>query len=180
VAAAEARVRRNPRIAPLRRRRAPWRWPRRLGGVSPAAFWFFTFALLSGGYSALAPAVDDWWSGLRPMTRDCRVVRVVDGDTVELGCAGRGRMRARIVGYDAPELYSPMCAGERAAAERARAALAARVRGAEEVEVAFRGRDRYGRWLVDMRLGGERVARAMVAGGDGRRYFGRLRGGWCG
>ena len=127
----------------------------------------------------LAPVVDDWRSGMQAMTRDCRVARVIDGDTVDLGCVGRGKLRARIVGYDAPELFSPTCAGELRAAERARDALATAVRQATAVEVEFRGHDRYGRRLVDMRLGGRRVAAAMVASGNGRRYLGHLRQSWC-
>jgi endonuclease YncB( thermonuclease family) len=51
---------------------------------------------------------------------------------------------------------------------------------AARTEVAFLGRDRYHRALVDMRLDGARVAAGMVEAGHGRRYFGRLRGGWCG
>jgi endonuclease YncB( thermonuclease family) len=128
---------------------------------------------------ALAPAVDDWRSGRREMVRDCRISGVVDGDTVNLFCVGRGTLRARIVGYDAPELFSPRCAVEAAAAERARQALAVWAWHATSTEVAFLGRDRYRRALVDMRLSGQRVAEGMVEGGYGRRYFGRLRGGWC-
>ena len=71
-------------------------------------------------------------------------------------------MRARIVGYDAPELFSPMCEAERVAAERARAVLATWVRHATATEVAFLGHDRYRRTLVDMRLSGQRVAEGMV------------------
>ena len=134
---------------------------------------------LAGGYAVLAPAVDDWRSGLREMTADCRLARVIDGDTVDLGCGGRGGGRARIVGYDSPELFSPGCAAERAAAEEARRVLVNWARHATSTEVAFLGRDRYDRELVDMRLSGQRVATAMVETGNGRRYFGSLRGGWC-
>jgi micrococcal nuclease len=145
-----------------------------------AAFWLAAFATLSVGYAVLAPAVDDGRSALRPMRADCRVLDVLDGDTVELACPARARMRARIVGYDSPELRSPACEAERAAAAAAREALGAWLRQATRVEVAVLGRDRYGRRLVDMRLDGRRVARGMVEAGKGRRYFGRLRGGWCG
>ena len=174
-------MRRNPRIVPFRRR-APWlrQWRWRLGADQRAGvFWFLAFVAVSGGYAVLAPVADDWRSGMQAMTRDCRVARVVDGDTVDLGCVGRGKLRARIVGYDAPELFSPTCAGELRAAERARDALATAVRQATAVEVGFRGHDRYGRRLVDMRLGGRRVAAAMVASGNGRRYLGHLRQSWC-
>jgi endonuclease YncB( thermonuclease family) len=134
--------------------------------------------LIGGSSSALAPVVDDYRSELRPMSGGCRIDYVIDGDTVDLACPGRGTVRARIIGYDSPELYSPGCPEERAAAERARQALdgLARLR---PVEVAFLGTDRYGRDLVDMRLGGQRVATAMVGAGHGRRYLGAARGGWC-
>jgi endonuclease YncB( thermonuclease family) len=135
--------------------------------------------VLTGGYAVLAPVVDDWRSGMREMSADCRVARVIDGDTVDLGCVDRGAVRARIVGYDSPELFSPGCAAERAAAEEARRVLVNWARHATSTEVAFLGRDRYDRELVDMRLSGQRVATAMVETGNGRRYFGSLRGGWC-
>ena len=176
-----AGVKPRPKVAPLRRWRwwpRWWRW-RTAAERYAAVFWLVVFAVASGGYALLAPVVDDWRSGLRAMTRDCRVARVIDGDTVDLSCGGRRTLRARIVGYDSPELFSPGCAAELAAAKRARAALKIRVRHAAGVEVAFLGRDRYGRTLVDMRLGGQRVARGMVESGSGRRYFGHLRSGWC-
>jgi micrococcal nuclease len=156
------------------------RWPRARGARAPAAlFWVAAFAALSGGYAVLAPIVDDWWSDRRAMAGDCRVSRVIDGDTVDLGCPSTGPVRARIVGYDSPELFSPGCAAERAAAERAKQVLSAWVWHATSTEVALLGHDRYGRMLVDMRLSGQRVARGMVESGLGRRYFGKARGGWC-
>ena len=146
--------------------------------MQAALFWIAAFALFSGGYALLAPAVDDRMSSMRAMRSDCRMVRAIDGDTVDLACPGRGTMRVRIVGYDAPELFSPMCEAEHAAALRATQALRNLARQTP-VEVGFQGHDRYGRWLADMRLGGQRVATAMVKSGNGRRYFGSLRGSWC-
>ncbi len=157
------------------------KWGRRYGqaGLPAALAWVALVAALSGGYTVLAPVVDDWRSGMRAMTRDCRVSGVVDGDTVNLECVGRGTLRARIVGYDSPELFSPRCESERAAAARAKQVLATWVWYATRTEVAFLGHDRYGRTLVDMRLSGQRVATGMVESGNGRRYFGHQRSGWC-
>ena len=140
-------------------------------------------ALLVGGALVvgwLAPVIDDWRSEMRPMTSGCRALRVLDGDTIDLACPGRAAVRARIVGYDAPELFSPGCPEEYAAAVRATRVLGTALRYATTVEAAFLGHDRYGRALVDMRLSGQRVARAMVESGNGRRYFGGFRRGWCG
>jgi endonuclease YncB( thermonuclease family) len=161
----------------MRRRRLPAL--RRGAEARAALFWLLAFGLASGGYAVLAPVVDDARSAARTMSRDCRVSGVVDGDTINLRCTGRGTLRARIVGYDSPELFSPGCAGERAAAERAKQVLATWVWYATSTEVAFLGRDRYGRVLVDLRLSGQRVATGMVETGNGRRYSGALRGGWC-
>jgi micrococcal nuclease len=180
-------MRRSAKVVPVRHRRWPPRWwyrlKLRLGPGSPpgaAAFWFAAFAVVAGGYAAVAPLADDWRSARRAMVPECRVARVLDGDTVDLVCPGRRGIRARIVGYDAPELFSPRCTVEREAAVKAKRALGAWVMHATRTEVAFLGTDRYGRALVDMRLSGQRVATAMVASGSGRRYFGHLRGGWCG
>jgi endonuclease YncB( thermonuclease family) len=144
-----------------------------------ALVWGAVTAGLAGGFAVFAPMVDDLRSDMREMRSDCSVVRVIDGDTVELSCPGRGTERARITGYDAPELHSAVCEAERQAAAEARRVLENWTRNAHPLEVAFTGRDRYDRPLVDMRLGGSRVAAAMVEAGHGRRYFGNLRGGWC-
>ena len=162
------------------RRRRGMRFGTPPGEARAIAFWVLALAALSGGYALLAPTVDDWRSSMRPMTPGCRVLQVLDGDTLELFCPDRGWMRARIVGYDSPELFSPQCEAERAAAVQATRVLGTWVRHATRVEVAFRGRDRYGRTLVDMRLSGQRVAQGMVEAGFGRRYFGAARAGWCG
>lgn len=121
---------------------------------------------------------DDARSRLRTMEGGCEVARVVDGDTVRLVCDGRRAERVRLIGFDAPELFSPQCPAEKRAAEASRDALARMVEG-RPVEVAFVGTDKYRRPLVDMRVGDERVATRMVAEGHGRRYLGGLRGGWC-
>lgn len=175
-------MRRSRKIIAMRRVRWPWWWRwRRLGAGLPAALiWVAALAALSGGYAALAPVVDDWRSAMRPMMQDCRVLRVLDGDTVDLFCPGQGGLRARIVGYDSPELFSPRCESERAAAVQATRVLGTWIKHATSVEVAVLGHDRYGRTLVDMRLSGQRVAQGMVDAGYGRRYFGHVRGGWCG
>ena len=39
----------------------------------------------------------------------CRVTYVVDGDTVHLACPETGEVKARLLGFDTPEVYSPGC-----------------------------------------------------------------------
>lgn len=111
--------------------------------------------------------------------RPCRVLRVVDGDTVQMFCGGRGLFRARLTGFDAPELFSPKCMSERIAAFRAKWALRRIIFSAERMTLVFRGTDRYGRRLVAMMLDGRPVAARMIAAGHARAYAGGRRKGWC-
>lgn len=110
---------------------------------------------------------------------DCRVLTVVDGDTVTLACDGTGVERARLLGLDAPEKYSPKCAAELVAAERATWALRMMLLQAERLELTRDGEDRFGRTLVRLVADGEDVARRMIRAGHARAYGGGLRGSWC-
>lgn len=110
---------------------------------------------------------------------DCRVLLVLDGDTVKLVCPGTGVETARLIGFDAPEKFSPRCAGELVAAERATWALRGMIFKAGALAVERGGTDRYDRALVRLRLDGVDVARTMIRAGHGRAYSGGPRGGWC-
>jgi micrococcal nuclease len=87
--------------------------------------------------------------------REASVVRVVDGDTVELGGLGK----ARLIGVDTPEVYGGVeCYGREASAYAKRQLEGQRVRytvGREE-------RDRYGRLLVYLWLGDGRSFNALL------------------
>lgn len=121
----------------------------------------------------------DWADPPPDRGAGCRVGYVYDGDSVELIC-GERVTTARITGLDAPELTDPKCPGERTAAEAAKRALAALVRGAAVVEVRILGTDRYGRDLIGLDLDGRDAAAAMIEAGHARPYDGGARGGWCG
>ena len=110
----------------------------------------------------------------------CRVVEVVDGDTVTLACPGRPAERARLTGFDTPELFSSRCPGERASATQAKRHLGGLIRGSDRLGVVRQGQDRYGRTLVAMSVDGRPVAREMIDAGLARAYDGGRRGGWCG
>lgn len=111
---------------------------------------------------------------------DCRVARVIDGDTVDLHCAGDGTVRARLVGFDTPEVFSPGCASELARGSAATRALEQKINASSEVRVAFRGTDHYGRRLARLSLDGRDVAGSMIAEGLARSYDGGARRSWCG
>lgn len=110
---------------------------------------------------------------------ECRVSRIVDGDTVGLTCSGAGSVRGRLVGFDAPELFSPKCPSELVAAAQAKWALRAELWGAHALRIVPHGHDRYDRLLVAIYADGRNVSDAMISGGYGRPYDGGRRGGWC-
>jgi endonuclease YncB( thermonuclease family) len=90
----------------------------------------------------------------------CRVVSVVDGDTVDMACAGGGAFRARLTGYDTPESVRARLR-RRGARRAAGHATAERSGGrARSVEPRFGGIDRYGRHLSASRSMGATWARS--------------------
>ena len=109
----------------------------------------------------------------------CQVSRVVDGDTLHLTCGGVGH-RVRLLGYDTPEVFHPLCAAEGMAGKRATARLAELVATGPVTGVRFAGRDRYGRDLVSVEIGGRDVAGYMLASNLTRPYQGRQHPDWCG
>jgi micrococcal nuclease len=133
--------------------------------------------LALGGLPHVGDAVSGWRTA---PTAGCRVVSVIDGDTVSLWCPGTGTERARLTGFDAPELFSPECPAEAAKALAATWALRTTLWTADEVTVRRQGTDRYGRALVDLRADGVPVGRGLIASGLARPYDGGRRAGWCG
>lgn len=110
---------------------------------------------------------------------DCRVIRVVDGDTVSMICPAEGMMSARLLGFDTPEKYAPKCLAEFVAAERASWALRTLIQKADRLSLTQEGTDQYGRALMRLEIDGVDVARLMIRAGHGRSYGGGLRGSWC-
>jgi endonuclease YncB( thermonuclease family) len=109
----------------------------------------------------------------------CRVVNVVDGDTVDMTCPGEGRFRARLTGYDTPESFEPRCAAEAQVARAATTRLRGLVREAGSVDAQLGGRDRYDRRLVRLSLDGRDVGATLIAEGLALPYNGGPRPDWC-
>jgi len=122
------------------------------------------------------------------MSFPAKVVDLYDGDTVRVCFRLKGEIiqwRARMAGYDSPEMKpskaSPTRVAERAAALAARDALAAKV-GGRLVTIECGPFDKYGRLLVTILLPGpggapnlskgENVNEWMVAQGHGVPYDG--------
>lgn len=132
------------------------------------------------GLVLLPLAADAWMALAGARAADgCRVVSVVDGDTVRLWCPGRGVFAARMTGFDTPEVFSPSCVMELAAGLAATVHLRSLLLTADRLSVGFRGQDRYGRALVSLATEGGSIAGLMIAAGHARPYAGGPRPGWC-
>jgi micrococcal nuclease len=110
---------------------------------------------------------------------ECRIIRVIDGDSLSLICPEDGMQSARLLGFDTPEKYAPKCMAEFVAAEKASWALRTMIQRADRLSLTHQGTDQYGRALVLLELDGVDVARLMIRAGHGRVYGGGLRGSWC-
>jgi endonuclease YncB( thermonuclease family) len=145
-------------------------------------------AVVGGAILALA-----WGSGLLaageklPGPIPAEIVRVVDGDTVEVDAriwlGQKVRTQVRLLGVDTPELAG-RCESERALAKQAKEMLARMLSGgqgphlAELREVDY---DKYGgRVLAKIfAADGADVAAKLIGAGLARPYAGGARAPWC-
>ena len=139
--------------------------------------------------AALAMVV--WLAGLVPGRAGdvlagpvwAQVVRVVDGDTIEVRAriwlGQENTTLVRLAGVDAPELRGG-CALEKTLAARARGYLSARIEGTEVRLAAIEYGKYAGRVVARVALpGGEDLAAGLIAAGLGRAYDGGGRVAWC-
>jgi endonuclease YncB( thermonuclease family) len=165
---------------PARPAGAVTRTVRRL--VDPRFYLKAVIGLGLGGLVLVPTIADLVNAGMKTVASDqgdCRIIRVVDGDTVSLICPEDGMVSARILGFDTPEKYAPKCLDEFVAAEQASWALRTMIQKADRINLTHDGTDQYGRALVRLELDGVDVARLMIRAGHARQYGGGLRGSWC-
>ena len=143
---------RDKRVIPFRRRSAS-RSPRRLLAVGLACA-----ALL-----VAAPFVIDATNGLATASSGCRVISVVDGDTVKVRCPGQALRSGRLVGLDTPETFRPKCVSEFAKGVRATWRLRFALWTARAVSARPVGTDRYDRLLIKLRVDGGMEASVLAA-----------------
>lgn len=151
--------------------------------VAPLAV--FSAVLLADGLPELRAAPEAPQAAAPPQVVQARFAMciggerhtcVVDGDTIWLNDE-----KIRIADIDAPEVYSPDCAAERALGIRATERLTQWLNaGAFEVHPNPDGRDtdRYGRKLRVLARSGESAVKALEVEGLATRWGGRGRE-WC-
>ena len=113
-----------------------------------------------------------------PQTQSCEVSHVVDGDTLHLTCNGMLH-KVRLLGYDTPEIYHPLCPAERVAGEQATNLMRALVASGPVTLFRIAGQDRYGRDLVTLQIAGRDVATYMLSQPLARPYQGHKHPDWC-
>lgn len=107
---------------------------------------------------------------IRPET-----VYVIDGDTIDV--SGE---RYRLAGFDTPETYHAQCDYELALGREATSRLRELVASGQHLEVmVLPGRDRYGRGLARLFVGGLDVGPILISERLARQYDGGRREGWC-
>ena len=110
-----------------------------------ALAWLALFALVAAVGGRALPSGSH--GGEPARSGEARVIRVVDGDTIEVSIAGRADT-IRYIGMDTPETHKPgtpvQCFGRAASAFNARLVAGRRVRLRFDAE----RRDRYGRTLA--------------------------------
>jgi endonuclease YncB( thermonuclease family) len=167
----------------LPQRRPPGPLIRLLRRITNPVFYLKTAIGLALVGLFIIPAIADLTNAAMKPVRSgdgtCRILRVVDGDTVTLMCDEEGMQSARLLGFDSPEKFSPGCTAEFVAAEEAAWALRTMIQKADRLSITREGTDRYGRALVRLELDGQDVANLMIRAGHGRRYGGGPRGSWC-
>lgn len=114
-----------------------------------------------------------------PKVAECRVTDIVDGDTFTLACSGQAEQRARLSGVDAPEIATASCAAERERGRVARAHLAELFSRGPISAVRFGEVLSDGRRAVSLDVGGEDLARAMLATGHARPFTDGTYTDWC-
>lgn len=128
---------------------------------------------------------------------EAKLVRVLDGDSVDVIVTARATTRlpgrdlelstssletVRLAGVNAPESKGK-CEAERKLAQEARLYVEGRLRG-ETFEIVTRGdeREKFGRVLADIEVGGLSLSRELIRRGFADPYHGEKRDPdrWCG
>lgn len=95
-------------------------------------------------------------------TIEGKVVKVIDGDTIDVLDNTNTKHRIRFYGIDAPE-------SKQAYGQKAREFLASMIAG-KNVKVVIKDKDRYGRNIGKVLLNGTDINREMVANGYAHAY----------
>lgn len=100
-----------------------------------------------------------FYGSLNETSFKAKVVRVIDGDTIELLDTRKQKHRIRFWGIDAPETTTNQPFGK-----KAKEILATKIAG-KEIKATIKDKDKYGRTIAKIELNGEDINKFMVASG---------------
>ena len=175
----------RPRGVGSPRQRGPWRkgWARILRAVTDRRLVWSMILVFGLTVVVVIPAI---WDGaitlLRPVAvsdGNCRILRVIDGDTLTMWCNDRGIRSVRLTGFDTPELTQPQCLSELVKAGQAKWGLRLLLLRAGRIKGWHLGTDHYGRDLKALELDGMLLAYRMIHSGLARQYDGGQLRSWC-
>jgi len=141
------------------------------GAILVGCLGLLTLPVIADGLSAVVPRYEE---------NGCRILSVVDGDTVRIYCPARGFESARLMGFDTPEIFSPQCTSERVAGLKAKWFLRWKLLRARDITIVRNGTDRYDRALIFVSVDQHPISQIMVEHGHARPYRGGARDPWCG
>ena len=117
---------------------------------------------------------------------DFRVLRVIDGDTVEFEATFPPaplppKLSIRVLGVDTPEKAPrAQCTQEAEAALKASEFTKQVLRSSKRIQIEIQNHDKYGgRLLGDVIVDGQRLSQMLIQYGHARPYFGEKKGSWC-
>jgi micrococcal nuclease len=129
--------------------------------------------------AAIVAAGIGLWNPSMPVrsqeTRSPSAFIAIDGDTIK-SPAG---IRYRLLGLDAPETYLAKCIEELDLGTAAKRRLQELIDTGKARLVESGKRDKYGRTLATLYIGGADVAGILIKEGLARPYAGGKREGWC-
>jgi len=121
-----------------------------------------------------------------PVAYDWKVIRVVDGDTVQFEAPWipdpiAKRISVRVYGVDTPEKgHRAQCPREATMGQQATDYTRSMIASATQVQVLLRDWDKYGgRVLGDILIDGRSLRSSLISQGLAREYFGEAKTSWC-
>lgn len=123
---------------------------------------------------------------VKPVGYDWKVLRVLDGDTVEveanfLPAPLKPVLKVRVLGVDTPEKNPrAQCPQENEKAQRASQLTKDAIANAKTIKVYIQDWDKYGgRVLGDLVIDGKQLSTRLIEAGLAREYYGEAKQSWC-
>lgn len=123
---------------------------------------------------------------IKPVGYDWKVLRVLDGDTVEveakyLPAPLKPVLKVRVLGVDTPEKAPrAKCEAENAKAQQATKLTKDAIANAKTIKVYIVEWDKYGgRILGDVLIDGKQLSTRLIEAGLAREYYGEAKQSWC-